>query len=89
MTIDEIRQLAGKDLTEQDLFNIARNFAGKQESYYWGWGTTYYSRRYHNGDYEYDNYQIDVLDFVLYTYDKVRFRERKGKDGQIFFDQKD
>ena len=89
MTIDEIRQLAADDLTEQDLFNIARNYAGKQESYYWGWGTTYYSRRYHNGDYEYDNYQIDTLDFVLYTYDKVRFRERRGKNGQLFFDQRD
>ena len=87
MTLGEIRDLAGNDLTEQDIFNIGRDFAGKQESYYWGWGTTYYSRRYHNGDYEYDNYQVDVLDFVLYTTDSHHFKERKSNNGNEFFDK--
>ena len=88
LTIGEIRELSNGDLSEQDLFDIARDYAGRQENFYWGWGTTYYSRRYMNGDYQYDNYQVDVLDFVFYTHDTMRFREKKGKNGQMFFDKR-
>lgn len=89
MSIDEIRLLSNGDLTEQELFFIAKNYAGKDVKNNWPYGNTYLTRDFENGNYQYDNYLIDVLDFVLYTNDTIKFSNRTSKSGNEFFDFRD
>lgn len=91
MSIQDIRRRSFGDLSEEDLFNIARQFAGKNNNRDWPYGDAYYygNSNYNSGQYEYDDFLVDVLDFWFISTDLLKWRSKKmASNGGYFFDKK-
>jgi len=85
MTIREVRKMASDRVSEEELFRIAKQSAGKYDNPKWTFGN-YYSEGYGYNDsqYAYDDYRVQVLDFVFYSTD-TKVYEKKDKKGGGFY----
>jgi hypothetical protein len=89
MTIRDIRFEANGSLTEEQLFDMANNAAGKYQNNDWIFGNSYNSSgTYNNIDYAYDDYRIQILDFVFYTTDVKVYEKKEKKNGGFYMNKK-
>lgn len=85
MTVRELRRRAGTDLEEKDLFYIAKNSGGINKDRDWNYGDVYYEGE---TDYQFDDYMVEVLEFVYYTQDTLTYRYKENKYGGHYMDKK-
>ena len=88
-----IRELKRKDLnnkiTQEQWFKIAKSASNKNGNGAWKFGdsySTYASSEY--GDYSFDDYRIEVLDFIFYTIDRLTYAEKQDKYGNNHLEKK-
>jgi hypothetical protein len=78
-----IRELRRKDydnkITEEQWFKIAQDSSKKNNNSQWTFGDTYNSAGAGNIEYAYDDYRIEVLDFIYYSIDKLTYAEKEDK----------
>ena len=90
VTIRELRRLSDGTLSEEELFQIAQDAANRNENYNWIYGNQYNNAGEYNGqEYSYDDYRIQVLDFVYYTTDLKVYEKKKKKNGGYYMNKKD
>lgn len=88
MPIHKIRRMA-KDISEEDLFNIARVNASKHTNPEWNYGLEFkYYTSISDGFGGYDNFLIPVLDFQFISVDVKTFEEKNNNYGGIYFNEK-
>lgn len=87
MTIRELRKISNGELSDEDLFEIARDASGGGSK--WKWGLQFNdSRMYGNEEYQFDDFSVEVLDFTYYTTDRISYQYKENKYGGHFFDKK-
>ena len=88
--INELSQL-NPNFTEEELFEIARSQAGKNNNPWWTWSQSY--EGYYNNlgsTRPYYNFNITVLEFYFLTINKeVRVKKKNSKGGFFFEPRKD
>lgn len=92
ISIRELRRIASEQglLSETDLFRIAKINSGQFSNPRWVYGDVYNSAGVYNGMYyNYDDFRVEVLDFLLYTIDTVNYEWRENKYGNHFLNRKD
>ena len=89
MTLREIRRMSD-DMSEEEFFKLARNAVKKQGTHKWHWGDTWRDDNMYEGNtYSFEDLRVEVMDFEVLTTDVHKWRSKKGKKGQTFFDKKD
>lgn len=88
MDISKLRQIAGDQLSEEELFEIAKKYSGRNgnrqirnEVYYDAAGES-------DNGVEYDDFLVDVLDFEFISMNTKNIEINKSKSGKVFVDQK-
>lgn len=91
MTIHDLKQQAGSQLTDEDYFNIARFNVGKYNNpANWQYGDTY-GAYYNRGGINtaYDNYYVQVFDFEFASNNyNLTFEKKINNYGGYFYNQK-
>lgn len=82
LTIRDIRRLSNGKLSEEDLFKIAKMYAGRANNSTWRCGDVYMS---YTQQYLYDDYRIPCLDFVYYTTDVYKYEKKVTRSGKEMF----
>lgn len=89
-----IRELRRKDfdnkVTEEQWFKIAKENAGKNNNGTWRFGETYSSFIAGNteNNFSYDDFRVEVLDFIFYSIDKIVYAEKLDKYGNKHLEKK-
>jgi len=86
--IREIRRM-GKDLTEKELFELAKKFAGKGGNRNWDYGSShhqYYDAS--NYAYEYDDFLVPVLDFEFISVNADYYQKKSNNHGGFFYEKR-
>lgn len=92
-TVQELAQKTNK-FTEEQLFEIAKSYAGQYNNPGWSWGMFsnggegYYNSSGGAIGRPYDNFNIQILEFFFLTIDKEVRRSKTRKDGKMFYDVK-
>lgn len=87
--ISELRRMSKGELSEQDLFEIAKSTGDSQHAK-WDFGDSYegYYAQYGDTYFGYDDFLIPVLDFQFISVDIKTFEEKPNNYGGIYFNQK-
>lgn len=78
MPIQELKRIAGDELTEKDYEEIAKKIKGTH-------GDSYYNSNTGRKMYEYDEYMVDVLEFEFISVDCMHFEEKENRHGNRNF----
>lgn len=90
ITIRELRKRAKGSLTEEELFGIGKKSAGKYDNGKWIYGNRFNNTGTFNKlDYAYDDFRVQVLDFVFYTTDVYKWETKENKYGGFYFGRKE
>jgi hypothetical protein len=95
LEIHQIRRMAGNELSEEDLYNIAKKYAGQHGNRKWTYANsyqTYYNDNGYSGTgdlADWDDFSIPVLDFEFHTIDTKVFEEKEGSHGQTYIEEKE
>ena len=85
ITIQELKRLAGDDLTEEDFAMIAKSVAGKHGNN----ASNLHKRRYDDMSkrnvHDYDEYLVEVLDFEYKSVECIYFEEKENRFGNSGF----
>jgi hypothetical protein len=83
MTIAELKSRdVNCEVTEEQWFKIAQSSSNKNNNPSWKFGETYnYSHMYDDSEYAYDDFRVEVLDFIVYTEDRVVWEEKDDRFG--------
>ena len=85
LTIQDIRRM-NPDLTEEQLFDIAKQSNGKWGNRSWEYGNHY---TYDDGtEYEWDDFRVQCLDFYVKTIDYTKFEKKNTQYGNFFINEK-
>lgn len=93
MSVRELREIVQKKgfqkITEEDLFKAARQSASTNGNGDWRWGSHYNEDGYYQGEpYAYDDYRIECLDFLFYSYDLKNWEWKENKYGNHHLNEK-
>lgn len=78
------------EVSEEQWFKIAKDAALKNKNPGWKFGDTYNSSHSYDGsEYAFNDYRIEVLDFIFYTTDKMIWEEKSDKFGGKHMSRKD
>ena len=85
ISIQELKRLAGHELTEEDFKKIAEKAKGKN-----GNDSSKYNKKNYNDtlgrmSYGYDDYMVQVLDFEFMSVDCIHFEEKESRHGNTGF----
>ena len=79
--IQELKRLAGDELTEEDFVKIARKSSGNSMSPY----SSHYDASSKKSVYGYDEHTVEVLDFEFLSVDCMYFEEKENRYGNTNF----
>ena len=83
--IQELKRLAGDDLTEEDYKEIANKVKDKHNNDATRFNSSHYDDRYSRTIYGYDEYMVEVLDFEFISIDTMHFEEKESRHGNTGF----
>ena len=88
MSIDELAELAGEQLNEEDLAKIAKSVAGTNGNQDWvnSWNTKYYPTD-SAFDRPYGRFKVTVLDLEYKSVDTLKYEKKKAKGGGFYLDK--
>ena len=81
MPIQELKRLAGEELTEEDFAKIAKKSKGNSASPY----SANYDSTSKQSTYGYDEHTVEVLDFEFLSVDCMYFEEKENRHGNSNF----
>ena len=85
MSIQELKRIAGDQLTEEEYAKVAANVASKNGNDSSALSHTFYSDTRGSMSYGYDDYMVDVLDFEFKAVDCIHFEEKESRHGNTGF----
>ena len=83
--IQELKRLAGDQLTEEDYKSIANKVKDKYSNDATRFNSSHYDDRYSRTIYGYDEYMVEVLDFEFISIDCMYFEEKESRHGNTGF----
>ena len=83
--IQELKRLAGDQLTEEDYKSIANKVKDKYSNDATRFNSSHYDDRYSRTIYGYDEYMVEVLDFEFISIDCMYFEEKDSRHGNTGF----
>lgn len=87
LNISQLRDASKGNLSEDQLFEIAKLNSNKQGNPSWRWGNSYYPQN--NMLYRpYDNYLIEVLDFSFTTIDTKKYSKKHNNKGGYYIKER-
>ena len=87
ITVEDLRVIADGQLSEEDLFNIAKSVAGRFDNPSWAYSNQMYYNQ--NVDAQkYNNFKVKVLDLEFFSTDKIQFQKMEAKNGGFYYQQK-
>jgi hypothetical protein len=89
ITVRELRKL-NQHLSEEELFQAAKKAANSNGNPIWSFGESYqnYSTQRTREEETYDEYRIQILDFILYSEDLLNWEWKENKYGNHYFNNK-
>lgn len=81
VSIQELKRIAGNDLTEEDFKKIATDVSRRNGNDASLLNKTSYNNRLLRQEYGYDEYMVDVLDFEFISVDTIFFEEKENRFG--------
>lgn len=87
VSISQLADMANGELSEDQLFEIAKLNSNKYGNPMWSWGNTYYPNNtmlYR----PYDNFLIEVLDFEFTTVDVKKWSKKKNRNGGYYIKER-
>jgi len=85
VSIQELKRIAGHELTEEDFKKIAAAVKNKDGNDPNAFNVHSYNNRLMKQEYGYDEYMVDVLDFEFMSVDCIYFEEKENRFGNINF----
>jgi hypothetical protein len=85
ISIQELKRIAGHELTEEDFKKIAAAVKNKDGNDPNAFNVHSYNNRLMKQEYGYDEYMVDVLDFEFMSVDCIYFEEKENRFGNINF----
>ena len=85
ISIQELKRLAGNELTEEDFKKIAEKAKGNNGNDSSKYNTQSYNNKLGTSSYGYDNYMIEVLDYEFISVDVIHFEEKENRHGNTGF----
>jgi hypothetical protein len=85
ISIQELKRLAGDQLSEKQYEKIASQVAGKHGNDSSALNYSFYNESKGANTYGYDEYMVDVLDFEFKAVDCIYFEEKENKHGNTGF----
>lgn len=91
MSIRQLRRLDYKnEISERQWFKIAKESKGVNSNPEWKFGENYSPTKEYNGTaYSYDDFRVEVLDFVHYSIDRYDYAESVDNYGNMRMERKD
>ena len=83
--IQELKRLAGDQLSEECYKEIANKVKSKYNNDATRFNSSHYDDRYMRTIYGYDEYMVEVLDFEFISIDTMHFEEKESRFGNIGF----
>ena len=83
--IEELRRLAGDQMTEEQLSKVAEKAAKKYKYDTTDMHSTTYDKHLNKTRYGYDQYMVDILDFEFKSVDKMNYESKQSKYGNVGF----
>lgn len=83
--IQELKRLAGDELTEEDYKEIANKVKDKYSNDASRFNSSHYDDRYMRTIYGYDEYMVEVMDFEFIGVDCIYFEEKENRFGNKGF----
>ena len=87
VTVEDLRVQAQGQLSEAELYEVAKSVAGRYDNPSWSYG----SHVYYNNEVDstkYDKFRVRVLDFEFFSTDEVVFQKMEAKNGGFYFQEK-
>lgn len=85
ISIQELKRIAGHELTEEDFKEIAAAVKNKEGNDPNAFNVHSYNNRLMKQEYGYDEYMVDVLDFEFMSVDCIYFEEKENRFGKMNF----
>ena len=85
ITIEELKRIAGHELSEEDFEKIAKAVKNRDGNDSGSFNSHSYNKRMMRQEYGYDEYMVDVLDFEFLSVDCIYFEEKQNKYGKTNF----
>lgn len=85
ISIQELKRIAGHELTEEDFKEIAAAVKNKEGNDPNAFNVHSYNNRLMKQEYGYDEYMVDVLDFEFMSVDCIYFEEKENRFGNVNF----
>lgn len=81
-----------RKFTEEQLYNIAKSYAGRIDNPVWNQGWTYSPEGYYATDgfmgRPYDNFYINVMEFEFMSIDEMKYEYKENDHGTKYFEKK-
>lgn len=85
ITIQELKRLAGDELTEEDYQHLARAVSQKYQNNPTVLSHSYYDRNLQRTIYGYDEYIVEVMNFEFMSIDERYYEEKQSAHGNVGF----
>ena len=83
--IQELKRIAGDQLTEEEYKEIANKVKDKYSNDASRYNSSHYDDRYMRTIYGYDEYMVELMDFEFISVDSMHFEEKKSRFGNTGF----
>ena len=83
--IQELKRIAGDQLTEEEYKEIANKVKDKYSNDASRYNSSYYDDRYMRTIYGYDEYMVELMDFEFISVDSMHFEEKESRFGNTGF----
>lgn len=83
--IQELKRIAGDQLTEEDYKQIANKVKDKYSNDASRYNSSHYDDRYMRTTYGYDEYMVELMDFEFISVDTMHFEEKESRFGNTGF----
>jgi len=88
ITISELKQMAGNELSEEDYITIANEYAGKNNNPQNFSTSAYFESTVDTYAYEYDKFSINILDGEFITGHKLKYEKKENQHGGFSVNKK-
>lgn len=85
MTVQELKRLAGSELSEKDYQKIAKTVMNKHGNVSSRFSETHYDKSTSKQNYGYDEYTVEVLDFEFLSVDDMIYENKMSRFGNMGF----
>lgn len=88
-TIADIKTMTQEHITEDQFYEIAKSYAGRNGNHHTAYEQSYYkgSVSSSGNDYQYDPFKVDVVEIDVITTHTYKYVKKKNKYGSFYYDK--